>query len=389
MLFYFLKKIATKIANFFIFFLPKYTDPNKIIFFSYPDLSDNSLYLFNYINKNKKNLTLVWLVNNYIDPQEFNYKSKNKIIIEKRLSIKGLYHFLTSRYAFYTHTIYFFLEKNIGPVCINLWHGMPIKNIGFLENKKNRNKIFADFHISTSELYSSILSKAFDVDKSKILEFGLPRNDIISSHYDSKEIIFKKILNVNKKNYKLIIWLPTFRTSNLGDKRKESKKNNFLDEWDEGFFNKLNIVAKKHNIFIFIKLHPYDDLNKRFFKNSYSNIKIYNFLSWKKTKLDIYELLSISDGLISDISSVIIDYITINKPCALTKLSFDYFKRGLIKELDIEKNLNFINIINIQNFENFFKIVQKGEFFEMDPNNLFYLKSLEQSCKKITDHFKI
>ena len=52
-----IKKIITFSLR-FIFIKKNY---KKISFISFPDLSDNSWYLFNYINDNRENLILVWL----------------------------------------------------------------------------------------------------------------------------------------------------------------------------------------------------------------------------------------------------------------------------------------------------------------------------------------
>ena len=113
---------------------------NKITFFSFPDLSDNSWHLFNYIHKNKNNLLLVWLVEKNLSNKKIVRLKKinktNKLLFIKKKSLHGIYHFMSSRIVFFTHIPYFFSQKNIGPIQVNLWHGMPIKRIGFYRHKK-------------------------------------------------------------------------------------------------------------------------------------------------------------------------------------------------------------------------------------------------------------
>ena len=72
-----LYKIIKKILPFALKFNFK-KDTNKIVFISYPDLSDNSWHLFNYINQNKKNLILVWLLNENLTYKRKKILKKNK-----------------------------------------------------------------------------------------------------------------------------------------------------------------------------------------------------------------------------------------------------------------------------------------------------------------------
>ena len=85
-------------------------------------------------------------------------------------------------------------------------------------------------------------------------------------------------------------------------------------EWPLNFLDDLNQAAKKYKTLIIIKTHPLDNL--RILKK-YSNITHLKNDDLTKLNLDLQDLISVSDGLITDISSVIIDYI-------LTKKTFGF-----------------------------------------------------------------
>ena len=104
---------------------------------------------------------------------------------------------------------------------------------------------------------------------------------------------------------------------------------------------------------------------------------------------ELHDLISISDGLISDISSVVIDYILIKKPLGLTTKSIKTFNRGLINELKLFKNLNYFNIKNLNDFKIFFKKVNYNKKMIIDPKNIFYSKNAINSSYLITKYFKI
>ena len=162
---------------------------NKISFISWPDYSDNSWYLFKHISQNKSNLELVWLfLNDISDNQKNKIKKKyknNKISFVKKWSISGIYNFLSSKYVFFTHGTYFFIKGDVGPILVNLWHGMPIKKIGYYENKIPFG-VYANYALSSSKLYSKVLAKALKFKN--VLHLGMPRNDILLK---KKKIKFK------------------------------------------------------------------------------------------------------------------------------------------------------------------------------------------------------
>lgn len=375
-LFIFVKKIINYLIKFTFFKVKK----KKITFISFPDMTDNSWYLFNYINKNRNNLTLVWLVENDLSKKKINNIKKinktNNLLFIKKKSLKGVYHFLSSRIVFFTHIPYFFSQKNLSPIQVNLWHGMPIKKIGVYRHKKLL-YYYGDYAISTSPLYTKVLSKAFGIDKKSIIECGLPRNDILTSN---------KKIHFNKNNLNLILWLPTFRKTTTFSKISDATKESFLMEWPNNFLEILNSTAKKNKILIIIKTHPLEN-----FKNlkKYSNIIHLKNFDLIKMNLDLHDLISISDGLISDISSVIIDYILLKKPLGITTNSIETFNRGFIDELNLFKRLNYNKIKSLTDFKNFFKIVKKNKTEIIDPKNIFYSKDAINSSQKIIKYFKI
>ena len=108
-----------------------------------------------------------------------------------------------------------------------------------------------------------------------------------------------------------------------------------------------------------------------------------------KLYLDLQDLISVSDGLITDISSVIIDYILTKKHLGITINSIKTFKRGLISELELFNNLKFHNIKNINDFKNFFKKINTNQKANIDPKNIFYCKKAISSSKQITKFFNI
>jgi CDP-glycerol glycerophosphotransferase (TagB/SpsB family) len=223
-----------------------------------------------------------------------------QIKVVKKNSFRGLYMLLTSSKIYFTHGIYSFfdlLPKERQHV-INLWHGMPIKNIGFLDGKTS----MPQFHtgIATSKMFRTIMAKAFNVEESKFIVSGLPRNELLTKPKTNQFII--KELEVYSKVY---VWLPTYRKSNIGDIREDSSSTSVVGV--DGFdFNTLDRALVKINAVIYIKPHPMAIYNNE--TCDYQNIKFIDEGWLLSHQSSLYEFLSFSDILISDYSSVVIDY---------------------------------------------------------------------------------
>ncbi|MFK1906594.1 CDP-glycerol glycerophosphotransferase family protein [Bacteroides fragilis] len=107
---------------------------------------------------------------------------------------------------------------------INLWHGMPLKRIGSMDPAKHGvNKTKAHYLIATSEIFRELMSKSFNnLDLSRVLLVGQPRNDLLFQKTD----FFSK-RNIQRTDYCSVgIWLPTFRTSIIGETRTDGISTN-------------------------------------------------------------------------------------------------------------------------------------------------------------------
>lgn len=145
-----MKILFTKIIEIILFFIYAILNiifikkKNRITFISFPDLSDNSWHLYKYAVENLNAYEIVWLVqkndSSFSEKAEkVNSSNKNKIRIVKRWSVKGFLLFCNSKIVFHTHGTYFFIKSTFNaPILVNLWHGMPIKAIGFLDKKQKK-----------------------------------------------------------------------------------------------------------------------------------------------------------------------------------------------------------------------------------------------------------
>jgi CDP-glycerol glycerophosphotransferase (TagB/SpsB family) len=335
-------------------------------------------------NNYHKEYKIVWLISG--EPIELQNRIKNEFGIEieciKKNSIKGMLNYCKSQIVFYTHGVYGDIKSSTGKKRINLWHGMPLKNIGLMDDKQIEDIASQDYLIATSKEYQKIMAKSFGIDKEKVLLTGQPRNDLLfeKTNYFDKENIDRKQLN------KVYIWLPTYRQSIMGEIRTDGnaddKKVSLLNI---SSFNKLNEILKEKNEMIILNLHPMDILNRLEF-STYSNIKIYKSGELASLGVQLYPLIGSCDVLITDYSSVYIDFDILNKPIIFAMDDFDEYKnsRGFVFDGNIE---NYMPGTIVQTENEFLELIQSSKFIRKSSKIKLNEFKDNNSSKRITEYF--
>ena len=164
----------------------------RIVLYSNWGFRDNLRTLYQYL-----------VDNGYQEEYEIICASNDFYHLEKEKDVKyvsiyrGLYYFLTSKYFFYSFGKYP-IKPAPNQMVVNLWHGMPLKKIGNLEEGlENVDYNFFTKLVSSSDFFTPIMKAAFNATDEQMLLVGNIRNDEL----------FKE------KQDKRIIWMPTYRNS--------------------------------------------------------------------------------------------------------------------------------------------------------------------------------
>ncbi|QHD94450.1 hypothetical protein HND96_01940 [Proteus terrae subsp. cibarius] len=295
---------------------------------------DNSKYLFDYfIAQNNHDIHVYWF---------YTAETKELQLIPERYrvkshSLKGILLALQAKAAFVSYTAADFglIRFSHKTIFVQLWHGIPLKTI-FYGIKYNTTKSHVSYQmelarynyfVASSDIENKILQDQLKVPKSRILQSGYPRNDILKA---SKITRPSSISN--------ILFAPTFRETGFSPIQSLSGQ-----DWD-----KLSALLTQHNITLTIRSHAVE-----FFKDVNANIqsKLSNHpkivFANSDEYPDVQQLMLNSDCLISDYSGIIIDYLLLEKPIIRFMPDYDEYSeyRGLnqYEGLYIGKNIKLFD----------------------------------------------
>ncbi len=278
--------------------LPKF---NYAVIFGSPDYEGSALALQEKLNETSLRRVIFFICGNVSD--QFQLKPKTKVV--RKDSVQGALYFLFARYVFFTHECFM---RRFPPnvVSVNVWHGMPIKKIGWLsEGDKG---IAAHYTIVTSEFWTDIMQKAMIAFDGTLIT-GLPRNDQLLSNPASVRSRLKFLRgNAFKKK---IVWLPTYRKSVFTQVPEHGRDSGNVFGMPGITAEALNDLFKRHDAFAIVKPHPWSRLKQSI---ELSNLAVVDDQWLRDRGLTLYELLGQMDVLVTDISSVVVDYLILDRP---------------------------------------------------------------------------
>jgi len=224
-----------------------------------------------------------------------------------------------------------------GATRINLWSGVPLKVIQRQhDNPLNRHyRLFhgylperwflsmmmpwhvfkPDLMVATSIECGEITRVAFGLDKGNVAVTGYPRNDVL---FDSTKSVASpstplpaSIAEAVDKDRKVILYLPTYR---------DSGKAYMNMDWE-----RLDELMEKLEATFFFKTHPVDRIK--------NEINCKNVVQLPQL-IDVYDLLPQTGILISDYSSIVFDFMLLDRPIV-------YYTPDVNEFLSSSRALNF------------------------------------------------
>ena len=266
----------------------------------------NSRYLFEYVKENLPEITPLFVINDPELRNSLSSKYGKQYFIETE-SIQGIRQALSAGVWFTSAGLPAYgtgLHKK--RLIINLWHGVPLKKIALLDPNLKKaariyfKKIFSENYtciLTTSHELIPLKARSFAVSEDKIKVWGQPRNDGLFQKNDCREILGQLFPDLPEYT-KTVLYAPTFR--DYGQVQLFPFK-----DFDQ---KQLEAFLDEKNMLLFIRTHvaeqgsaaPYLGKRIRFLGNEQAE--------------DVTGILNIFDCLITDYSSIYIDYLLTDKP---------------------------------------------------------------------------
>ena len=238
----------------------------------------------------------------YADFENITFVGKNSGGYFKALASAG--------YLVINNTLPFYFTKKPEQVYVNTWHGIPLKTLGYdipdgkyTARNMTRNFLQADYLISPCRFMTKIYLESYKLGgiyTGKIIESGYPRNDLLFN--TPREEAIHRLSNrgtVIDPDKKIILYAPTWKGTSFDRADKDIAR---YDEFCD-FLNR-HIDTKQYQILI--KPHP----------------MVYKLLTEEEKRsgryvsqsVDTDELMSLTDILVSDYSSIFFDFLLTGRP---------------------------------------------------------------------------
>lgn len=303
--------IFARIANIFITTKPKHwvfsSDYGKTY-------REGSKYLLEFMLKEHPDYKCTFIT---LNPKVYTELQKKGIPCELNISLRGIFTIASAEYIFTTQSMdlfYAYPKKN--RKFFYLVHGQPLKvallqltktDFGKKLLKKNllqkiKQKITRallegdyqyDFVSATSDFLKQYMEKEFD-SRTKVKVLGMPRNDAL---FDDSRMEHEKWINDLKGKF-IITYMPTHRAYGKGSITPTPFKNRpDVQDW-----------MKKNNVVLLMKNHP----NMAYKVPEQQNTEC--IIDITKMGLDPQVCIYHSNVLITDFSSVWMDYLLLKRP---------------------------------------------------------------------------
>lgn len=277
---------------------------NRVLFISdvRETLGGNLEFMYNYLGEEYEKV--VSLKKDTRAKRNF----KDKINMVKYLS--------TSKYIFLEEIVQAtsYLKVRKGQELVQLWHAAgAYKRFGHSRESTDLTRIHKGYKrytkaITSSEAIRPCYAEAFGMDTEKIQATGTPRTDLffdeVYKNNKRKEAYTKYPFLKNKK---VILFAPTYRGTQARNAYYDIDRLDLKKIYEQ--------LKDKDYIFVF-KWHPY--LYNNIVRKNDARYETYlnypDFYYDLSNERDINDLLLVTDILITDYSSVIFDYVFMNRP---------------------------------------------------------------------------
>ncbi len=260
---------------------------------------------------------VVWLTETTPTPAPVRDLAAQGMVLVPKTSLRGVLAYLRAEAVFFTHGLYGSPRPVRRKPVVNLWHGdgpkdvRPDNGVGGL--------IASTWFVGSTRLFSEHQAAGFGVPPERVLVTGNPRTDVFWRQPSTARLAELGITG------DFVVWMPTFRrTRAVGAMRRLSEAG--PDE-QAGQDQVAALLAglRARGLQLVIKPHPMDADERR-----WEGAVTVRDDDLALAGVGVDDLLARSRGLVTDYSSVWVDYLLLDRPMAFFVPDRDSYTRRLV-----------------------------------------------------------
>jgi CDP-glycerol glycerophosphotransferase len=188
---------------------------------------------------------------------------------------------------------------------VNLWHGGGFKG-AVMSDARGRPAIHSDYLIASSRQFGETLARQSELPAGGLLLTGNPRIDQFTT---AATVPLDRLGILTDRPF--VLWMPTFRrnkgrglTASWSDVTRDD-----APDVNAVMARGVDILTHEFGVSIVVKPHPQDEDSRHI-----DGVRVVTNEDLRDAGVQLYELIGASSALLTDYSSVWIDYLVLDRP---------------------------------------------------------------------------
>ncbi|WP_448638572.1 CDP-glycerol glycerophosphotransferase family protein [Geodermatophilus sp. URMC 63] len=226
--------------------------------------------------------------------------------VHRRGSLPAAWQYLRSASVVFTHPVHDTARLSPRQTLVDVWHGMPIKAIGRLDGSADT--VPADWTLASSDFYRPIVAEALGVPPESVVALNSPRIEHLCRRHED---VWDRLGIDRRAHDRVLVWMPTFRgrEPERGGSGVQSARLLSADGAE-----RLAALLERRRCLLVLRRHPYEART--------APVPVPGVLELTDAVLEaagvgVYEVLAEADGLVTDVSSVWLDHLLLDRPVVI------------------------------------------------------------------------
>lgn len=229
-----------------------------------------------------------------------------RVRVLRRGSAAAAWQYLRSRSVVFTHPVHGGGRLSPRQTVVDIWHGMPIKAIGRLDGPQDA--VLADLTLASSGFFRPFMAAALGVPPQSVVLLNSPRIEQLCRAHPG---VWQQ-LGIDRARYdRVLVWMPTFRGREPERGGAGVRSAPLLSA--KGTTRLAEVLARRRCLLV-LRRHPYEAQTAPV---SAPGVVELTDAVLEAVGVGVYEVLAEADGLITDVSSVWLDYLLLDRPIVI------------------------------------------------------------------------